>query len=68
MEVSESEEYKWKEIFVDDIPVGWIQLDQDNKIIRTEIYSDFMTTKYDLDLLMNFCKELENYEWLRKEE
>lgn len=56
-------ERKREEIIVDDIPVGYIILDN-NKIEHLEIYDSFLMLQYEFCLLLKFTDKVMDYEWV----
>jgi len=67
MEIT-TQEYKWKEILVDGIPIGCILLDNDNKIHMIEIYDDHFHSKWDWQLFVKFCSEIQKYDWIKEDD
>lgn len=56
-------ERKREEIIVDDVPVGYIILDN-NKIEHLEIYDSFLMSQYEFCLLLKFTDKVMDYEWV----
>ena len=52
-----------KEIIVDDVPIGYMILD-DNKIEHLEIYDSFLMSQYEFCLLLKFTDKVMDYEWV----
>lgn len=53
-----------KEIIVDDIPVGYMILNKDNKIEHLEIYDSFLMSQYEFCLLLKFTDKVMDYDWV----
>ena len=57
-------EGKREEIIIDNIPIGYIVLDEDNKIEHLEIYDSFLMSQYEFCLLLKFTDKVMDYEWV----
>lgn len=57
-------EGKREEIIIDNIPIGYIVLDEDNKIEHLEIYDSFLMSQYEFGLLLKFTDKVMNYDWV----
>ena len=56
------------EIFVDDIPIGFVILDENKHIERAEIYNDNIHTLYDAKMLKKFVDRIiKCYFWVDSE-
>lgn len=52
------------EIFVDDIPVGFVILNENKHIERAEIYDDNLHTLNDAKILKEFIYKINEYFWV----
>ena len=55
------------EIFVDDIPIGFVVLDENKHIERAEIYNDNIHTLNDAKMLKGFTERINEYFWVDSE-
>jgi len=53
------------EIIVDDLPIASIVLTE-GKVQWMELYDNFIHTKWELDCLSEFIKEVQNYEFVEE--
>ena len=53
-----------EEILIDDVPIGYVLLDESGKVHWAEIYDDFVHTKFEARLLKGFADKINEYEWV----
>lgn len=56
-----------EEIIVDDIPIGYVLLDDGGKVHWAELYDDFVHTKFEAKLLKQFAEKINEYEWVESD-
>jgi c-di-AMP phosphodiesterase-like protein len=55
------------EIVVDDVPIGYVLLDETGKVHWAELYDDFVHTQFEAKLLKQFAETINGYEWVEDE-
>lgn len=56
-------DYKYEEIKVDDCPIGYILLNDENKVEFASLFNDYISDKQEADMLLHFAKCINKYEW-----
>lgn len=54
------------EIVIDDIPIGYVMLDDEGRVHFAELYDDFIHTHFEAGLLKQFADKINEYKWVEE--
>lgn len=53
-----------EEIIIDNVPVGYVLIDEKNGNVHwAEIYSEYIHTKFEAEILRKFTEKINEYTW-----